>query len=101
MPAIKKNDEVVVVYGQHKGKKGLVTKVFPKLAKVIVNGINIRKKHEKPNKANQNGGIVEKEMPIAISNVMILEGGKPVRTKRVKEAGKKSVRVSIKTGKAI
>jgi len=101
MPAIKKNDEVLVISGEYKGKKGLVTKVFPKLAKIIVNGVNVRKKHEKPNKANQNGGIVEKEMPIAISNVMILEGDKPVRTRRVKEAGKKSVRVSIKTGKAI
>jgi len=101
MPAIKKNDEVLVISGESKGKKGLVIKVFPKLGKVIVNGVNIRKKHEKPNKTNQNGGIVEKEMPIAISNVMLLEGGVPVRTRRVKEAGKKSIRVSVKTGKAI
>jgi large subunit ribosomal protein L24 len=101
MPAIKKNDEVLIISGANKGKKGIVTKVFPKLAKIIVNGVNVRKKHEKPNKTNQNGGIVEKEMPIAISNAMLLEGGKPVRTKRVKEAGKKSIRVSVKTGKAI
>jgi len=101
MPAIKKNDEVLVISGEYKGKKGLVTKVFPDLKKVIVNGINVRKKHEKPNKTNQNGGIVEKEMPIAISNVMLLEGGKPVRTKRAKEPGKRSVRVSVKTGKVI
>jgi large subunit ribosomal protein L24 len=98
---IKKNDEVIVISGEAKGKKGIVTKVFPKLAKIIVNGVNIRKKHEKPNKVNQNGGIVEKEMPIAVSNVMLLEGGVPVRTKRVREPGKKSVRVSVKTGKAI
>jgi len=106
MPAIKKNDEVLVISGAHKGKKGkekkgLVLKVFPDLGKVIVNGINVRKKHEKPNKVNQNGGIIEKEMPIAISNVMLLEGGVPVRTKRVREPGKKSIRVSVKTGKAI
>jgi len=101
MAKIKKNDEVIVISGASKGKKGIVTKVFPKLEKVIVNGVNIRKKHEKPNKVNQNGGIVEKEMPIHISNVMLLEGGIPVRTKRVKEPGKKSVRVSVKTGKAI
>jgi large subunit ribosomal protein L24 len=101
MPAIKKNDEVLVISGEYKGKKGIVTKVFPKISKVIVNGVNVRKKHEKPNKTNQNGGIVDKEMPIAISNVMLLEGGKPVRTKRMKEAGKKSIRVSVKTGKAI
>jgi large subunit ribosomal protein L24 len=101
MPAIKKNDEVIVITGESKGKKGVVTKVFPKLAKIIVNGINVRKKHEKPNKTNQNGGIIEKEMPIAISNVMLLEGGVPVRTRRMREPGKKSVRVSVKTGKAI
>jgi large subunit ribosomal protein L24 len=101
MPAIKKNDEVLVISGAYKGKKGLVIRVFPGLAKVIVNGINVRKKHEKPNKINQNGGIIEKEMPIAVSNVMLLEGGKPVRTRRVREPGKRSVRVSVKTGKAI
>jgi large subunit ribosomal protein L24 len=101
MPAIKKNDEVLVISGESKGKRGLVIKVFPKLDKVIVNGINVRKKHEKPNKANQNGGIVEKEMPIHVSNVMLLEGGIPVRTRRVKEPGKRSYRVSVKTGKAI
>jgi large subunit ribosomal protein L24 len=101
MPAIKKNDEVLVITGESKGKKGIVTKVFPALSKVIVNGVNVRKKHEKPNKTNQNGGIVDKEMPIHISNVMLLEGGVPVRTRRVKEPGKRSIRVSVKTGKAI
>jgi len=101
MPAIKKNDEVLVISGEYKGKKGLVIKVFPDLNKIIVNGVNVRKKHEKPSKTNQNGGIVDKEMPIAVSNVMLLEGGVPVRTKRTKEPGKRSVRVSVKTGKAI
>ncbi|MDR2581036.1 MAG: 50S ribosomal protein L24 [Fibromonadaceae bacterium] len=101
MPKIKKNDEVLVITGESKGKKGIVTRVFPKLSKVIVNGINVRKKHEKPNKTNQQGGIVDKEMPIHISNVMLLEGGVPVRTKRVREPGKKSYRASVKTGKAI
>jgi len=101
MAAIKKNDEVLVIAGESKGKKGVVTKVFPKTFKVIVNGINVRKKHEKPNKANQNGGIVEKEMPISVSNVMLLEGSVPVRTKRTREPGKRSFRASVKTGKAI
>lgn len=101
MSAIKKNDEVMVITGEYKGKKGVVTKVFPKLARVIVNGVNVRKKHEKPSQTNQNGGIVDKELPIAISNVMLLEGGVPVRTKRIKEPGKRSYRASVKTGKAI
>jgi len=101
MPAIKKNDEVLVITGEGKGKRGIVIKVLPSTNKVIVNGINVRKKHEKPNKTNQNGGIVDKEMPISVSNVMLLEDGKPVRTRRVKEADKRSFRVSVKTGKAI
>jgi len=102
MPAIKKNDEVLIISGaRRKGQKGLVIKVLPDLNKIIVNGVNVRKKHEKPSKTNQNGGIVDKEMPIHISNVMLLEGGVPVRTRRTKEPGKRSVRVSVKTGKAI
>jgi large subunit ribosomal protein L24 len=101
MSAIKKNDEVIVITGEYKGKKGVVTKVFSKTSRIIVNGINVRKKHEKPSQTNQNGGIVDKELPIAVSNVMLLEGGTPVRTRRIKEAGKRSFRASVKTGKAI
>ena len=52
-------------------------------------------------RTNQTGGIVEKEMPIHISNVMLLEGNTPVRTRIVREAGKKGVRTSVKTGKAV
>jgi large subunit ribosomal protein L24 len=63
--------------------------------------VNVRKRHEKPSQTNQTGGIIEKELPIDISNVMLLEGNTPVRTRIVREAGKKASRVSVKSGKAI
>ena len=99
MANIKKNDNVKVISGEFKGNTGTVISV--KGGKVTVSGVNIRKRHEKPSQTNQTGGIIEKEMPIDISNVMLLEGNTPVRTRMVREAGKKAVRVSVKTGKAV
>ena len=99
MANIKKNDNVKVISGANKGKTGTVISV--KGGKVTVSGVNVRKRHEKPSQTNQTGGIVEKEMPIHISNVMLLEGNTPVRTRIVREAGKKASRVSVKSGKAI
>ena len=99
MANIKKNDNVKVISGANKGKTGTVISV--KAGKVVVSGVNVRKRHEKPSQTNQAGGIIEKEMPIDISNVMLLEGSTPVRTRKVREAGKKAVRVSVKTGKAL
>lgn len=99
MANIKKNDNVKVISGANKGKTGTVISV--KAGKVTVSGVNVCKRHEKPSQTNQAGGIIEKEMPIDISNVMLLEGSTPVRTRKVREAGKKAVRVSVKTGKAL
>jgi large subunit ribosomal protein L24 len=70
---IKKNDMVMIVSGNDRGKTGKVLKVFPKANRVIVEGINIRKKHTKPNQKNPQGGILEKEGSIHASNVMILD----------------------------
>lgn len=99
MANIKKNDNVKVISGANKGKTGTVISV--KGGKVTVSGVNVCKRHEKPSQTNQAGGIIEKEMPIDISNVMLLEGNTPVRTRVVREAGKKGVRTSVKTGKAV
>ena len=66
---IKSNDKVKVIAGKDKGKEGVVIKAFPANDRVIVNGVNIVKKHQKPNNANPNGGIVEMEAPIHVSNV--------------------------------
>jgi len=69
---ITKNDNVMVIAGNDRGKTGKVLKVFPKKNRVIVEGINIRKRHTKPSQTNPQGGILEKEAPINVSNVMIL-----------------------------
>ena len=99
MANIKKNDNVKVISGANKGKTGTVISV--KAGKVTVKDVNVRKRHEKPSQTNQAGGIIEKELPIDISNVMLLEGNTPVRTRIVREKGKKGVRTSVKTGKAV
>ncbi|MHB8336317.1 MAG: 50S ribosomal protein L24 [Ignavibacteriaceae bacterium] len=70
---IRKNDNVVLIAGNNKGKTGKVLKVFPKVSKIIVEGINVRKRHTKPNQTNPQGGILEKEMPVHVSNVMLID----------------------------
>lgn len=76
---IKKDDLVQVIAGKDKGKSGKVLSVDTKNNKVLVEGINMVSKHSKPSMANQQGGIIEKEAPIDISNVMYVHKGKPVR----------------------
>lgn len=76
---IKKNDQVIVIAGKDKGKEGKVLSVDVKNHKVLVEGVNMVSKHEKPSMKNQAGGIIEREAPIDISNVAYLYKGKPVR----------------------
>lgn len=71
---IKKGDKVRVISGDDKGKDGFVIRVDKTKMRVLVEGINMVKRHTKPSAANQEGGIIEKEAPIHISNVMILDG---------------------------
>ena len=70
---IRKNDNVMVIAGNDRGKTGKVLKVNPKKNRVIVEGINIRKRHTKPSQTNPQGGILEKESPINASNIMLLD----------------------------
>jgi large subunit ribosomal protein L24 len=70
---IRKNDNVIVISGNDKGKSGKVLKVFPKKSRVIIEGINLRKRHTKPSQKSPQGGIIEKEAPINVSNVMLLD----------------------------
>jgi large subunit ribosomal protein L24 len=102
MMRIKKGDTVVVISGKDKGKKGVVLSVMPKQDKVLVEGVNIITKHQKPSAVNQQGGIINREAPIHISNVMPYdaEAGKGVRVKYDLKDGKK-VRISAKSGKEI
>lgn len=76
---IKKDDLVQVITGKDKGKTGKVLSVDTKNNKVLVEGVNMVFKHSKPSMTNQQGGIIEKEAPIDISNVMYVHKGKPVR----------------------
>lgn len=76
---IKKDDLVQVITGKDKGKKGKVLSVDTKNHRVLVEGVNMVSKHSKPSMTNQQGGIIEKEAPIDISNVMYVHKGNPVR----------------------
>ena len=98
MMKIKKDDMVIVIAGKDKDKTGKVLSV--KDGKVIVEGVNVVKKHTKPNQMNQNGGIVEKEAAIDASNVMLYVDGKATRVGFEVKDGKK-VRVAKATGKVI
>jgi large subunit ribosomal protein L24 len=102
MMRVKKGDTVVVITGKDKGKKGNVLKVFPKANRVLVEGVNMITKHQKPSAMNPQGGIINREAPIHISNVMPFDSeiGKGVRVRFDVTEGKK-VRVSAKSGKEI
>lgn len=98
---IKKGDTVVVLSGNHKGKEGKVLKVFVDTDKVIVEGINLRKKHIKPNQKNPQGGIQEKEGPIHASKVMLVHNGQRTRVGHKKLADGKKVRVARVSGEVV
>ena len=70
---IKKDDKVIVLTGKDKGKTGSVLKAFPKENKIVVSGVNVLKKSQKPRKSNEKGQIIDKTMPIHVSNVKKLE----------------------------
>lgn len=99
---VKTGDKVKVIAGKDKGKEGVITKAFPKKDRVIVEGVNVVKKHAKPSQLNPSGGIVEKEAPIHVSNVMLIDPStnEPTRVGYKVVDGKK-VRVSKKTGETI
>ncbi len=100
MHKIKKDDLVKVIAGKDNGKQGKVLHVDTKKNKVVVEGCNMVTKHSKPNAANPNGGIVNHEAAIDISNVMLVVDGKATRVGFTVKDGKK-VRVAKATGKVI
>lgn len=99
---IKKGDNVIVTSGRDKGKKGTVVKTLRELDKVVVEGINIRKKHQKPKRRGEKGQIIEIAMPIHVSNVMMIDPkkGTPTRVGYKVEDGKK-IRIARKSGSKI
>ncbi|MAG21586.1 MAG: 50S ribosomal protein L24 [Candidatus Marinimicrobia bacterium] len=95
---IRKGDTVEVISGDDRGKKGKVLQSYPTTDKIVVEGINFIKRHTRPSQNNPQGGIVEREAPIHVSNVMLVAGGQRTRVGlRFLETGRK-VRYSLKTG---
>jgi large subunit ribosomal protein L24 len=72
---IKKNDQVVVITGENKGSQGKVLEVYRKKDRALVEGVNMIKRHTKPSTEHPDGGIVEKEAPIHVSNLKLVDGG--------------------------
>lgn len=99
---LKKGDSVVIIAGDDKGKTGKILRSFPKTGMVIVEGVNIAKRHQKKkNRDSGKGQIIEKSMPLRASNVLIADpkGGKGTRIgKRFDEKTKKHVRIARKSG---
>lgn len=101
---IKKGDSVIVIAGKDKGKTGTVLETFPKKDQVLIDGINVVTRHQKNRRMRSQGQIIEKSMPIHVSNVSLLEGKKPVRVGyKVEKDGDqvKKTRISRASGKAI
>lgn len=97
---IKKGDKVIVISGKDKGKTGKIARAIPTEDKVVIDGINVLKKHRKARRSGEKGQIVDVSMPMHVSNVAIVVDGKPTRIGS-KIIGGKKVRVDRKTGKAI
>ena len=98
---LKKGDTVVVIAGKDKGKEGEIAQVFPSDNAIIVTGVNTAKKHQKARAANQQGGIIDRDMPVNASNVMLVYKGKPTRVGYGTDAAGKKVRIAKRTGEVI
>jgi large subunit ribosomal protein L24 len=98
---IRKGDTVQIISGADAGKVGRVIKAYLDRDRILVEGINIVKKHTRPSQDNPQGGIIEKEASIHVSNTLLMAGGKPTKIGyKILEDGKK-VRVAKKTGEVI
>lgn len=100
---LRKGDEVVVISGKDKGKKGKIARIFAEEGKVIIEGINLVKRHLKPNARNPQGGILEKEAPIFASKVMPVDPktGKGTRVRTGKDDKGKKIRIAVKSGEQL
>ncbi len=100
---LQKGDQVIVIAGKDKGKKGKVMRIVNDTDRVVVEGINLVKRHMKPNPRMQQGGILEREQPLAVSNVMLVDPstGKGTRIKVKTDDKGNKVRVAAKSGEEI
>ncbi|MEP1122704.1 MAG: 50S ribosomal protein L24 [Ilumatobacter sp.] len=98
---LRKGDTVEVITGKDKGTQGEIEHVYPKTGKIVVSGVNTASKHSKPSRANEQGGIIDKDMPFDASNVMLVHKGKKVRLGyKLKDDGTK-VRIARPSGEEI
>jgi large subunit ribosomal protein L24 len=98
---LKKGDTVEVITGKDKGKQGEIAFVFPKTNRIIVNGINVASKHQRAQRANDVGGIIEKDLAFNASNVMLVHKGEKVRVGyKIQDDGTK-VRIARPSGEVI
>ena len=98
---IRKGDTVRVIAGKDKGKEGVVMTVRPKDNKVIVDGVNVAKKHQKATGQTKQGGIIDRDMPVDASNVMLVHKGKPTRVGYKIGSDGTKVRIAKSTGEEI
>ena len=100
---IMKGDRVRVIRGNFRDMEGAVLEVLPADGRVRVEGVNVRKRHQRPNQENPEGGILSFEAPIDISNVMLIDPatGEPTRVRVVKEEGGQKERIAVKSGNPI
>jgi len=99
---LKKGDTVKVISGEARGQSGKIISIDVQKSRALVEGVNMISKSEKPSAKNTNGGIVKKEGPIHISNLMFVEGGKGVRLgRKINEKTQKLERISSKTKEAV
>lgn len=100
---VKKDDTVMLITGKDKGKKGRVIAAYPRENRVLVEGVNMVKKHAKPSQQNPQGGILTQEAPVHVSNVMLLDpkSGKPTRIGYKLLGNGTKVRIAKKSGEVI
>ncbi|MDP8954256.1 MAG: 50S ribosomal protein L24 [Actinomycetota bacterium] len=100
---IKKGDRVIVLSGKDRGKEGVVMRALPKENKVIVEGVNVAKKHQRPTRMTMQGGIIDKDMPLHVSNVAVISpgDGRPTRVGYRFDADGTKIRVCRRTGAEI
>jgi len=98
---LRKGDHVRVITGKDKGKEGVIDRVMPKDNKVLVTGANTASKHQRARRANEQSGIIDKDMPIDASNVMYLHKGKTVRLGYSENSKGEKVRIARPSGEEV
>ena len=100
---VAKGDTVRVISGEHRGKEGKVLRVFPKQFRIVVEGVNVVKKHKRAATPNEESGIIEFPAPIAASNVMLVDpkSGEPTRVRRRLDKDGTMERIAVKSGQPI